>query len=98
MLVGGQLGKVLSCPEHPGRFYGRGKTGPNTNSSRKNRKIGQGGGLGWGQKVVRHMPFSRLRRSYSRSVLQLGKAQNSLYIYGRLGSQARKAQATRRDK
>jgi hypothetical protein len=40
MLVGGRLGKVLACPEHPGRFYGRGKTGPNTGSSRENRKIG----------------------------------------------------------
>ena len=32
MLVGGLLGKVLACPEHPGRFYGRGKIGPNTDS------------------------------------------------------------------
>ena len=29
MLGGGRLGKVLACPEYPGRFYGRGKTGPN---------------------------------------------------------------------
>ena len=29
--------------------------------------------------------------------MQLGKAPNRLYIYGRLGSQARKARATRRD-
>jgi hypothetical protein len=43
---------------------------------------------------------SGLRRSYSRSAsrLQLGKAPNRLYIYGRLGSQARKALATRREK
>ena len=31
-LVGGLLGKVLACPEHPGGFYGRGKTGANTDS------------------------------------------------------------------
>jgi hypothetical protein len=40
--------------------------------------------------------FSRSQRSYGRSALQLGKAPNRLYIYGRLGSQARKARATRR--
>ena len=32
MLAGGRFGKVLACPEHPGGFYGRGKTGPNTDS------------------------------------------------------------------
>ena len=30
MLVEEQLGHVLAPPEDPGRFYGRGKTGPNT--------------------------------------------------------------------
>ena len=35
MLVGGRLGHVLAPPEDPGRFYGRAKTGPNTDSSRK---------------------------------------------------------------
>ena len=31
-IAGGQLGQVLACPEYPGRFYGRGKTGPDTDS------------------------------------------------------------------
>ena len=48
--MGGQSGKVMACPEHSGRFYGRGKTGPNTSSSRKNRKIGSRGGVGMGTK------------------------------------------------
>ena len=52
MLVEGRLGKVLACPEHPGGFYGRGKTGPDG----KIEKSGRRGGLGWGQKVVGHMP------------------------------------------
>jgi len=46
MLVGGRLGKVLAPPEDTGRFYGRGKTGPNT----ENRKIGSRGGIGMGSK------------------------------------------------
>ena len=29
-LMGGRLGHVLACLADPGRFYGRGKTGPNT--------------------------------------------------------------------
>jgi hypothetical protein len=33
MLVGGRLGKVLVPLEDTGRFYGRGKTGPSTDSS-----------------------------------------------------------------
>ena len=32
MRVEGRLGKVLAPPEDSGRFYGRGKTGPNTDS------------------------------------------------------------------
>ena len=44
MLVEGRLGKVLAPPEDPGRFYGRGKTGPNADFPRKNRKIGSRGG------------------------------------------------------
>ncbi len=67
MLVGGQLGKVLAPPEDPVRFYGRGKTGPNTDFSRENQKIGSRGGLGWGQKVDGHMPWGAL--SGSRQVL-----------------------------
>ncbi len=63
MWMGGRSGKVLACPEHPGRFYVRGKTGPNTSSSRKNRKIVSSGGLGWGQKVVGHMPWGALSGS-----------------------------------
>ncbi len=51
-LMGGRSGKVLACPEHPGRFYGRGKTGPYTGSSRKNRKIGSRG-VGMGSKSGR---------------------------------------------
>ena len=53
MLAGGRFGKVLACPEHPGGFYGRGKTGPNTDSWRKNRKIGSEGGVGMGSKSGR---------------------------------------------
>jgi hypothetical protein len=35
-MIGGELlGKVLACSEYPDRFYGCGKTGPNTDSSRK---------------------------------------------------------------
>ena len=30
MRMGGRLGNVLAFLEEPGRFYGRGKTGPNT--------------------------------------------------------------------
>jgi hypothetical protein len=30
MLMGGRLGHVPACLEDPGRFYGRGRTGPNT--------------------------------------------------------------------
>jgi hypothetical protein len=48
MLVGGRLGKVSAPPEDPGRFYGRGKTGPNTDFSRENQKIGSRGGTGMG--------------------------------------------------
>ncbi len=50
MLVGGRLGKVLAPQEDTGRFYGRGRTGQNTYSSRKNKKIGcRGpGGIGMG--------------------------------------------------
>ena len=50
MLVEGRLGKVLAPPEDPGRFYGRGKTGPNTDFPRENRKIGSRGGIGMGSK------------------------------------------------
>jgi hypothetical protein len=50
MLTGGRSGIVLACSEHPGRFYGRGKTGPNTGSSRLNRKIGSREGVGMGSK------------------------------------------------
>ena len=39
MLVEGRLGKVLAPPEDPGRFYGRGKTGPNADFP-KNRVEG----------------------------------------------------------
>jgi hypothetical protein len=54
MEMGGRSGKVMACPEHPGRFYGRGKTEPSTSSSRKNRKIGsRGGGVGMGSKSDR---------------------------------------------
>ena len=60
MVVGGQMFKVLACPEYPCRFYGRGKTGPNTDSSRKIEKSSRGWGLGWGQKVVGHMPWGAL--------------------------------------
>ena len=45
-MIGGELlGKVLACPEYPGRFYGSGKTGPNTDSSRKIKKAVEAGGL-----------------------------------------------------
>ncbi len=63
MLMGGRSGKVMACPEHPGRFYGRGKTEPNTSFQEKIEKSGRGGGLGWGQKVVGHMPWGALSGS-----------------------------------
>ena len=50
MRVQGRLGKVLALPDDSGRFYGRGKTGPNTDFPRKNRKIGSRGGIGMGSK------------------------------------------------
>ncbi len=56
MGMGGLSGKVMACPEHPGRFYGRGKTGPKPVLQEKIEKSGRAGGLGWGQKVVGHMP------------------------------------------
>jgi hypothetical protein len=63
MLVEGRLGKVLAPPEDSGRFYGRGKTGPNTDFPEKIEKSGRGGGLGWGQKVVGHMHWGALSGS-----------------------------------
>jgi hypothetical protein len=63
MEMGGRSGKVMACPEHPGRFYGRGKTEPNTSFQEKIKKLGRGGGLGWGQKVVGHMPWDALSGS-----------------------------------
>ena len=60
IIAGGQLGQVLACPEYPGRFYGRGKTGPDTDSSRKIEKSGRGWGPVWGHKVVGHMPWGAL--------------------------------------
>jgi hypothetical protein len=60
MLVEGQLGKVLAWREDPGSFYGRGKTGPNTDSSRKIKKLGRLGGVGWCQSVVGHMLWGTL--------------------------------------
>ncbi len=53
MGMGGRSGKVMACPEHPGRFYGCGKTEPNTSSSRKKSKnrvergVGMGSKSGW---------------------------------------------------
>ena len=61
MLVGGLLGKDLACPEHPGGFYGSGKTGPILEG--KIEKSGRRGGMGWGQKVVGHMPWGALSGS-----------------------------------
>ena len=49
----------MACPEHPGRFYGRGKTEPHTSLQEKIEKSGRGGGLVWGQKVVGHIPRVR---------------------------------------
>ncbi len=46
--MGGRLGHVLAPPEDPGRFYGRGKTGLNTDFSRENKKIGSRVGTGMG--------------------------------------------------
>jgi len=63
MLVEGRLGKVLAPPEDSGRFYGRGKTGPNTDFPQKIEKSGRGGGLGWGQKEVGHMHWGALSGS-----------------------------------
>jgi len=63
MELGGRSGKVMACPEHPGRFYGRGKTELHTSSQGKIEKSGRGGGLVWGQKVVRPMPWGALSGS-----------------------------------
>jgi len=40
----------MACPEHPGRFYGRGKTEPYTSFQEKIEKSGRGGGVGMGSK------------------------------------------------
>ncbi len=53
MGMGGWSGKVMACPEHPGRFYGRGKTEPNSSSLWKNWKIGSRGGVGMESKSGR---------------------------------------------
>ena len=63
MELGGRSGKVMACPEHPGRFYGRGKTELHTSLQGKIEKSGRGGGLVWGQKVVGHMPWGALSGS-----------------------------------
>ncbi len=63
MELGGRFGKVMACLEHPGRFYGRGKTELHTSLQGKIEKSGRGGGLVWGQKVVRHMPWGALSGS-----------------------------------
>ncbi len=59
----GLLVHVLACPADPGRFYGRGQTGQNTNffnekiKPEKSKKSGPEVGLGWGYKVDGHMPW-----------------------------------------
>ncbi len=61
---------VLACPADPSRLYDWGQTGPNTDFSTKNQKMGSRGpevGLGWGYKVDGHMPWGAL--SGSRLVL-----------------------------
>ena len=60
MLVGDLMGNVLACPDARGRFYSCGNTRPNTDFCTKIPKSGRGGVLGWGQKVVGHMPWGAL--------------------------------------
>ena len=41
MELGGRSGKVMACPEHPGRCYGRGKTELHTSLQGKIEKSGR---------------------------------------------------------
>ena len=47
-LVRGPVVHVLACPADSGRFYGRGQTGPNTDFTSKNPKLGSMGRTGMG--------------------------------------------------
>ena len=47
-LVRGPVVHVLACQADSGRFYGRGQTGPNTDFTSKNPKIGSMGRTGMG--------------------------------------------------
>jgi hypothetical protein len=62
MLMGGQLGHGLACPEDPGRFYGRESVTRQgqTPIFQEKKLSGQEVGLAWGHKVDDHMSWGAL--------------------------------------